>query len=69
MNKSLQLALCDTQGKLFELSGTVGYESESFAKAFMTTDVAADMDKTSITSNGQAKATFFPEWRMSAKKD
>ena len=45
MNKSLQLALCDTQGKLFELSGTVGYESESFAKAFMTTDVAADMDK------------------------
>lgn len=45
MNKSLQLALCDTQGKLFELSGTEEYESESFAKAFMTTNVAADMDK------------------------
>lgn len=45
MNKSLQLALCDTQGKLFELSGTEGYESESFAKTFMTTDIGADMDK------------------------
>ena len=38
MNKSLQLTLCDTQGKLFELSGERGYDSESFIKAFMTTD-------------------------------
>lgn len=44
-NKSLQLALCDTQGKLFELSATCGYESESFIKAFMITSVSADMDK------------------------
>ena len=45
MNKSLQLTLCDTQGKLFELSGERGYDSESFIKAFMTTDVSKDMDK------------------------
>ena len=45
MNKSLQLALCDTQGKLFELSGERGYDSESFIKAFMTTNISVDMDK------------------------
>ena len=45
MNKSLQLTLCDTQGKLFELSGKRGYDSESFIKAFMTTDISKDMDK------------------------
>ena len=45
MNKSLQLTLCDTQGKLFELSGERGYDSESFIKACMTTDVSKDMDK------------------------
>ena len=47
MNKSLQLTLCDTQGKLFELSGERGYDSESFIKAFMTADVSKDMDKDS----------------------
>ena len=45
MNKSLQLTLCDTQGKLFELSGERGYDSESFIKTFMTTDISKDMDK------------------------
>lgn len=45
MNKSLQLALCDTQGKLFELSGKRGYDSEAFIKSFMTTDISRDMDK------------------------
>ena len=45
MNKSLQLTLCDTQGKLFELSGKRCYDSESFIKAFMTTDISKDMDK------------------------
>ena len=45
MNKSLQLTLCDTQGKLFELSGKRGYDSEKFIKAFMTTGVSKDMDK------------------------
>ena len=45
MNKSLQLTLCDTQGKLFELSGERGYDSETFIKVFMTTDISKDMDK------------------------
>ena len=45
MNKSLQLTLCDTQGKLFELSGERGYDSETFIRAFMTTDISKDMDK------------------------
>lgn len=45
MNKSLQLTLCDTQGKLFELSSERGYDSEAFIKAFMTTDISKDMDK------------------------
>ena len=45
MNKSLQLTLCDTQGKLFELSGKRGYDSEAFIKTFMTTDISKDMDK------------------------
>ena len=45
MNKSLQLTLCDTQGKVFELSGKRGYGSESFIKSFMTNDIAKDMDK------------------------
>ena len=45
MNKSLQLALCDTQGKLFELSAKRGYDSEKFIKTFMTSDVSKDMDK------------------------
>ena len=45
MNKSLQLTLCDTQGKLFELSGERGYDSETFIKSFMTTDISKDMDK------------------------
>lgn len=45
MNNSLQLTLCDTQGQLFELSKKLGYDSEAFVKAFMTSDVSVDMDK------------------------
>lgn len=45
MCKSLQLTLCDTQGQLFELAAERGYSSEAFIKAFMTSQVAADMDK------------------------
>ena len=45
MSKSLQLALCDTQGQLFELAAERGYNSEAFIKVFMTSQVAADMDK------------------------
>ena len=45
MNRSLQLTLCDTQGQLFELGSVYGYSSEDFIKAFMTSQVSADMDK------------------------
>ena len=45
MNKALLLTLCDTQGKLFELSGERGYDSETFIKSFMTTNISKDMDK------------------------
>ena len=45
MNKSLQLALCDTQGKLFELSRERDYSSEAFIKTFMQSDVSKDLDK------------------------
>ena len=44
MSKALELALCDTQGKLFELSARRGYNSEAFVKAYMNSTVAADMD-------------------------
>ena len=45
MLNSLQMALCDTQGQLFELAAERGYASEAFVKAYMTSAVAADMDK------------------------
>lgn len=44
MSKSLELALCDTQGQLFELSGEQGVSSEAFIKAYMTSEIAKDMD-------------------------
>ena len=44
MDKSLQLALADMQGQLFELSKDMGYDSESFIKAFMQSDIAKDLD-------------------------
>ena len=42
---SIELTLCDMQGKLFEMSAKEGYASESFIKGFMTSDAAADLDK------------------------
>ncbi len=45
MSKSLQLTLCDTQGQLFQLAAERRYSSEAFIKAFMTSQVSADMDK------------------------
>lgn len=45
MNKSLQLALSDTQGKIFELSVKRNLSSENFIKLFMTSEVAKNLDK------------------------
>lgn len=36
--------LCDMQGKLFEMSATEGYSSESFIKTFMLSKSAAGLD-------------------------
>ena len=41
---SLQLQLCDIQGRLFELSGREGYKSESFIKNTMSSPVAEGLD-------------------------
>lgn len=45
MNKSLELAICDMQGQLFQLSSNSGYASETFIKTFMTSTVSEDLDK------------------------
>ena len=44
MNKSLQLSLCDMQGQLFELSSNLGYDSISFIKTFMQSEIAKKLD-------------------------
>lgn len=41
---SIQLKLCDIQGRLFELSGRQGYNSEKFVSGFMTSDIAKALD-------------------------
>ena len=40
----IQFKLCDIQGRLFELSGTKGYDSATFIKAFMTSETAKGLD-------------------------
>lgn len=42
MLDSLQLQLCDIQGRLFELSLTKGFDSENFITLFMKSKCAAD---------------------------
>lgn len=44
MSDSLQSALSDMQGQLFEMSIEKGLNSETFAKVFMLSDVARDLD-------------------------
>ena len=41
---SLQLKLCDIQGRLFELSAQQGYDSEKFVPCFMKSEVAKALD-------------------------
>ena len=43
---AIQLKLCDIQGRLFELSGTLEIPSEAFIKAFMTSETAKALDST-----------------------
>lgn len=44
MTQSLELALADMQGQLFELSKVKGLDSEKFIKAFMLSNIAEDLD-------------------------
>ena len=44
MDRSLEAALCDMQGKIFEMSVDKGYESESFIKVYMDSRTAAALD-------------------------
>ncbi len=41
---SLQLKMCDIQGRLFELSARQGYDSEKFVPLFMGSEVARSLD-------------------------
>lgn len=45
MLESLELTLCDMQGKLFELSAKENFDSEKFIKVFMNSETASDIDK------------------------
>ena len=45
MLDSIELAICDMQGKLFELSAKRGYNSKEFIKVFMNSKTAQDIDK------------------------
>ena len=44
MSDSLQSALSDMQGQLFEMSIEKGLDSEAFIKAFMLSDIAKNLD-------------------------
>lgn len=44
MSNILQSTLSDMQGQLFELSIEKNLDSEAFAKAFMLSDIASDLD-------------------------
>lgn len=44
MEHSLQRSISEMQARLFELSGELGYNSERFIKAFMTSAIAKGLD-------------------------
>ena len=44
MISSFEASLCEIQGRLFALSGNKCYESQSFIKSFMKSDIARDLD-------------------------
>ena len=41
---ALELKLCDIQGRLFELFADAEYSAESLVKAFMTGEIAKNID-------------------------
>lgn len=57
---SLELQLCDIQGRLFELSGRNNYDSEGFIKTFMLSDTAKRLDM-KYNPLQQAAEEYLPE--------
>ena len=45
MCKIFQMTMCDTQGQLFALASTEGYNSEAFIKTYMTSQISKDIEK------------------------
>ncbi|MDO5797796.1 MAG: hypothetical protein Q4Q33_02030 [Eubacteriales bacterium] len=43
--KDIELKLCDIQGRLFELSANAGYDSACFARVFMYSRTAKELDE------------------------
>lgn len=43
--KDIELKLCDIQGRLFELSADAGYDSACFARVFMYSRTAKELDE------------------------
>lgn len=41
---SIQLDICETQGKLFELANALGFDSDEFVRVFMSSETAEQLD-------------------------
>ena len=66
MSDSLQSALSDMQGQLFEMSIEKGLDSETFIKAFMLSDIASDLDS-EFNHMQWAKSTLWSVFLTSSK--
>ena len=62
----LKLKLCDIQGRLFELSGEKAIPSSPFIRAFMTSEVAKDLDSTYNRAQWMGEEYLLEEVKASA---
>ena len=62
----LQLKLCDIQGRLFELSGEKRQPSAAFIRAFMTSDVAKELDSRYNRAQWMGEEYLFEEIKSAA---
>lgn len=68
MSDVLQLALSDMQGQLFEMSIEKGLDSEAFAKTFVLSDIASDLDS-EFNHMQWAGKEYIMEWILDELKD
>ncbi|MBO7406995.1 MAG: hypothetical protein J6V14_05135 [Clostridia bacterium] len=68
MIDELQLKLCDIQGRLFELSGEKQLPSAAFIRAFMTSDVARELDSRYNRAQWMGEEYLLEETCSGAKK-